>query len=347
MRMILLGAAGLAAGCAQGGYPQVPANASRAEAESGLACEDPVWDLGEVDSTRSPMLSHTFRLSNRSEESIEIKEVASTCGCLVAEGYRRSIAPGGTTDIEAKLRLTPTPGALRKELLVKAGSSSDNVLVLRIQAEVKLNASLLASPRLVNFGSVVRGKKVGRTVVVSRHDQTPVRLQSCAPQSEALLLEGGELPREIGWQVPITLSLDSSRLPVGDFASSVTLRCEHETFQELRIPVQAVVCEAELGQVKTIFVDRLALNATSVQRIWHRAESAAPPKIMRFTYQGDEALRVELVAQDLVGQGAAPSVRITRIGAPKSSGLVRGTLRLVLDPGDTQVEIPITAYCPR
>lgn len=60
----------------------------------GLECENPVWFFGEVDSVKYPRLSHEFFIRNVSDSTVNIGKTVSTCGCVVTEGYEKSLLPG-------------------------------------------------------------------------------------------------------------------------------------------------------------------------------------------------------------------------------------------------------------
>lgn len=68
---------------------------------------DTEHDFGEVRYRDGRVdLTHTFHLTNSSERTVVIADVAPTCGCTVPQISTREIPPGTTTDIEVTLTLT-------------------------------------------------------------------------------------------------------------------------------------------------------------------------------------------------------------------------------------------------
>lgn len=55
------------------------------------------YDFGEVDFGK--VVDYTFRIRNTGEEVLEIKRVATSCGCTTAKASKTEINPGEETDL--------------------------------------------------------------------------------------------------------------------------------------------------------------------------------------------------------------------------------------------------------
>ena len=173
LSLVLLGTTFLLQGVGVLRFPEhEPAKAKQKPVRAGgLRCDEPVWDFGSVDSVKSPRLTHEFVLVNESKETVTIKKIHSTCGCMVAEGYDKELTPGGSTKLRVDVQLPPTPGDFNKNLAVQ---TSESVVPLRVVGEIMANSSLFSTPAIINFGVIKSGELKERTVKVFRRDGSPV-----------------------------------------------------------------------------------------------------------------------------------------------------------------------------
>ena len=152
----------------------------------GLICEEATWDFGVVDAVKTPSVSHEFILTNQSQIVVRIREVRSSCGCMVAEGHEKALSPSDSTRLRARVTLAPVPGPFAKELLVGVEGRSSGWLPLRVVGSIAANASLYSIPSEINFGTVGPGEESERVIQVRRYDGTLVELLEATGNSEAV-----------------------------------------------------------------------------------------------------------------------------------------------------------------
>jgi hypothetical protein len=144
----------------------------------GLRCEEPVWNMGAVDSVENPTLSHEFALTNVSNEPVTIIKIHSTCGCIVADGYDSELPPGGSTKIRVEMQLPTVPQRFHKSLAVAIGEKHTKVLPLDVVGETMPNCSLHSAPSAINFGTINVSETKERVIQVVRYDFSPIDLDS-------------------------------------------------------------------------------------------------------------------------------------------------------------------------
>lgn len=215
----------------------------------GLACEDAVWDIGSVDVTDSPRLSHTFTLHNRSDQRIQIKKVLSSCGCLVADGYERSIPPGKSCELTVTITVPSMVGPFGHQLVVGMEHEDDKWLKLAVAGIGKINASLYSLPNVVNFGTLRRDEVRTRTVRVVRRDESRVRVKGVRCEGQGLTVLGEPPFSETEGRAEVTLRLDASQLPPGELITWATIETDHRRFTDLRVPVCGVIALKDAGSV--------------------------------------------------------------------------------------------------
>lgn len=68
---------------------------------SAQQLEDPyTWDFGRV--REGEILKHDFVLKNESKDTLNIKDINTSCGCTVSEVKQKVLLPGESTLIEVK-----------------------------------------------------------------------------------------------------------------------------------------------------------------------------------------------------------------------------------------------------
>ena len=102
--------------------------------EFSLTTTSPVFDYG--DSKRGDILTHTFRVKNKSNETISISEFRIPCDCTVAEAEKGELKAGEEMEITMTVDTKNLIGFMVKSIYVKI-DASDEELRLYISSEIK------------------------------------------------------------------------------------------------------------------------------------------------------------------------------------------------------------------
>lgn len=86
-----------------------------AEPAPQIACDEPVYNFG---TTNQVSISHEWTIKNEGDLTLEITKIRPACGCTVAKMSNRSIPPGKSEKLSAKLSLRGRKGKLRKTISV-------------------------------------------------------------------------------------------------------------------------------------------------------------------------------------------------------------------------------------
>jgi hypothetical protein len=146
--LILLSAFSLAAYGENAAPAPAPAPASppaATEHAPQIVCEQSVYEFGEADPATP--VEHAFTIANKGDLTLEIKQVRPSCGCTVAEISQRTLKPGETASLTAKLNLQGRSGPQEKHILVESNDPRTPNLMLSIKGSVKQDF-LLAPDRL-------------------------------------------------------------------------------------------------------------------------------------------------------------------------------------------------------
>ncbi len=279
--------------------------------------------------------THSFRLENHTSEAVAIRDVRANCGCIVAEGYAKTIPPRGETDIDVTLSVFGPPGVLRKAIMVSWGDAGK--LPLSIQGRLAASSLMFVSPTVLEFGEILLGESKIRKLTLARYDGTDVRFRSLETENDAIVLAGEPVSstrtnsfgvtREY---VEVPIRFDARSLPSGSVTEWIVVKTASPvpSTAELRVKVHATIVEMEKPWVEQIFVERLGpAESTDVPIV--KAGHVVNTEIASYSYEGDESISVELVPGGSDGESTAIArARVTRTPKKEPPRLARGVLRV-------------------
>ncbi len=76
---------------------------------------------------------HTFRLVNATQETVKIKKIRSTCGCLVGQVSASEILPGKALEIQTQVKANSVSGKFSKILYVETDLAGRRFIRLELK----------------------------------------------------------------------------------------------------------------------------------------------------------------------------------------------------------------------
>jgi len=98
-----------------------------------MEIEPEEYDFGGVKQDQE--LVHEFTIKNTGDEDLEIRRIATTCGCAAAVPADRIVEPGETTKLEVGLETPRDKGVIQKSMSVV---SNDGIRTVRVRAFVEV-----------------------------------------------------------------------------------------------------------------------------------------------------------------------------------------------------------------
>jgi len=143
--------------------PTAPAATAAAQHAPHIVCDAPVYDFGRKDNRQ--LVEHTFVLRNTGDISLEIQGVHPACGCTVARIARKTIPPGESTELSAKLNLRGRKGRVHKTITVNSNDPSMPALILALNgvAVTEINVN----PDRVFLGTIPSELETNLSVEIS------------------------------------------------------------------------------------------------------------------------------------------------------------------------------------
>ena len=75
------------------------------------------WDFGQV--KEGEVLKHDFIFKNTSGDTINIKDINTSCGCTVSKVEKKTLAPGESTVIETGFKTNGYSGAVQQYVYMR------------------------------------------------------------------------------------------------------------------------------------------------------------------------------------------------------------------------------------
>jgi len=224
--------------------PEPDEDKQRPVRAGGLRCDKPVWNFGSVDSVRNPQLTHEFVLVNESKETVLIRRVHSSCGCMVTGDYDRELPPGGSTRLRVDLRLPTVPQRVRHDLAVQ---TDKGILPLEVVGAVEANSGMFSVPAVVNFGIVKQGERRERTVRLFRYDSSPIDFVGIESRSEAVSYVA-ERAENNARSVTLVISVQADGSHAGRFEDVVVVTTTNPVSPVFLLPVRVEIDHTYGGQ---------------------------------------------------------------------------------------------------
>ncbi len=103
---------------------KTPAPAQAQASKAKLEFEETQHDFGTI--TQGDQVTYTFKFKNTGTEPLILSNVMTTCGCTATSWPREPIAPGATSEIQAKFNSAGKMGKQNKVITVVSNDSTGN-----------------------------------------------------------------------------------------------------------------------------------------------------------------------------------------------------------------------------
>ena len=293
--------------------------------------EDLAHDFGSV--PRGPMVTHQYRLTNNTGQTVRITSVRVSCGCTSATALQGTLAPGQSTAVLAQMDTTRFIGPKTVTIYVQFDQPRWEEVRLSITANSRTDIAIV--PESLAFGPVSRGSHVARQTSVTLSGGT--QLVSVAAESNYVQLTAkGTQGNGVDSTYEITATLRPDT-PVGKWFTDVWLNTNNPATPRIRVPLTVDVEPALNLSPATAAFGAVTTGAETERRVILRGPQPFKVKEVKGT---DD--RVSVATGD--GDEARPvHVLTVKVKSPATGDLSR-TLTIVTDlAGDSTAELPVKA----
>lgn len=234
----------------------------------GLGCAAPVqassWadsmfdglsrDFGSV--PRGPVLTHPFRITNKTGGVLQIGQIRVSCGCVTATPTQTQLAPGESAAILVNMDTRRFSGLKTVTLYVPLVQSRYEEVRLWVQANSRDDVML--TPDSLSFGQIKPGAQPAvstNITLLGNSEWQIVEVHSDSNYVSARLVEVKRENSEVVYQLTGRVRGDT---PVGKWYSDLWLKTNNPATPRVRVPVTVEVESAlsvspaalALGEVK-------------------------------------------------------------------------------------------------
>ena len=93
-----------------------------------------LWDFGKAEA--GEILKHEFIFKNESSETLNIREVSTSCGCTVSQVKKKTLLPGESTAIEVSFNTKGYSGPTQQFVYVNTDNLDNPIIKFIIKADV-------------------------------------------------------------------------------------------------------------------------------------------------------------------------------------------------------------------
>jgi len=284
------------------------------------------FDFGTV--ARGSQLRHAFPIVNRSDQTIQIRDWRTKCGCTGAKVGAKVIPPGTQTTVEVTIDTTQFLGHKPSGLTLVF--EQPELVEADLNTTCFIRGDIVMSPGQIDFGIVRRGEtpptaSLTLTYAGGRADWEISKMKT---RTDKIKAELRELNRTVDGQINFNLSATlQPNAPNGYFKDEITLLTNDESSPTIPVSVVASVQSAVALTPSIINFGRVTPGQTVSKTVLVR--SSKPFSITELS-ASESALK-----SDDRAKGAQPVHQVTlTLTAPEETGPFHSTLSVKTDIPD-------------
>jgi len=190
-------------------------------------------DFGSV--PRGPMLSHPFRVTNNTHQTVVIGSIRVSCGCVTATAQQGMLAPGESTILYTTMDTRRFSGVKTVTIFVNISSPRSEEVRLWVQANSRDDVTV--TPESLSFGHIKRASQPTGSVNViflgsGQWSITGVQCDSNYVRASAV--EVSRNLNEVVYKVTARLRSDA---PVGRWFTDIWLSTSNPATPRVRVPL--------------------------------------------------------------------------------------------------------------
>jgi len=300
-----------------------------AAGEPRLVCADPVYDYGTADNSRD--IRHTFVIVNSGDAPLIIANTRATCGCTRTALGTNIVAPGASTELEARLSLRGFNGPKRSSIYIHSNDPLQPVF--QVQFTGVATAEVSANPPIVVVEQAVPMSPADRSVTIVSRAEKPLSILS-------LTTRGGHFSATLSTNKPgaeFTIAIHFAGVADhGDHEGAIVITTDHPAYRAIEVPVRLTLLAPLAVTPPSLALPRARGAAPQHRYVVIRSRDEQNFKLLRFAAD-DPDLPVTI-------QSTRPSWYRLRVGpypadGPSTATVIRITTDLDSMPS---IRVPVT-----
>jgi hypothetical protein len=204
--------------------------------------------------TDGEVIVQVFRFINKGDATLEISNVAPSCGCTSAVPWGNRVAPGQTGHIDIKItteglaaqsRTVAETVSLSKTVTVSTNDPKQPQIVLTINGTVA--PEIAFSDLSIYFGSNPRGREITKDLLVEIAPDRPVNLLGVESTDENVRVRLEPVPDSGGKKFKV-IAVQKSTAGEGIHFGNIVLKTSSKLRPEIKITVRGIVTKGWMPQ---------------------------------------------------------------------------------------------------
>ena len=217
--------------------PQPAAVATATAGVPDIEFEAPDFDF--VEASPNQEIVHRFVFKNVGTAPLIVSQVRASCGCTATTLTRGEVEPGGTGEIEARLRVPVMSGPTTKTITVTSNDPDEPSVTLSMKGKVVREIEVLPTDR-VNFGRVTAEQADERRLQIQPSTDRKLKITDVNIQAPDFDVELVTVKEDMQYELIVRTK---KGLAGGLKRGTVTLTTDAEKMPTLEIPIMAYLAE--------------------------------------------------------------------------------------------------------
>ncbi|MEE9393882.1 MAG: DUF1573 domain-containing protein [Planctomycetota bacterium] len=186
------------------------------------------WDFGER--IQGEFDQKVITISNTGQETLVIKKVEVTCGCISVDMPIKVIAVGESADLTLKLDTRRGEGEIKKFVILHSNDPKGSKLKMPMTGTIQTIWNI--STHIINLGEVKNGAPFKTSFKVTVRKGYKIKLLNILTNSGFLLTEPKRFKNEdgsYGWDVTVTLS---DKIQTGYFEDLIAVQTDDKVIPQ-------------------------------------------------------------------------------------------------------------------
>ncbi|MDI6793331.1 MAG: DUF1573 domain-containing protein [bacterium] len=220
-------------------------SAEEASSESSypdIQFEERTYDFGAAG--QQEKIVHEYRFKNTGKETLVIKSVNSSCGCIAEILSPKTIPAGENGSIKVTFETRRYRGKQAKSIFVETNDPDEPEIELEISGMIKTEVAVV--PEFLYFGDIEKGKTLTKEIKLIQIGNEELNLEKVEVSANYLSAGVSNLEDERHRGFKIKVGLNSDTPPVGKFAEVITLHTNFRERPRIDVPVAGNI----LGRIR-------------------------------------------------------------------------------------------------
>ena len=199
-----------------------------------LKMDKPLHDFGDID--KGQKVNTIFKFVNTGDDTLEILDVGTSCGCTTAKPEKTVYQPGEAGEIPVEFNSQRFNGPITKRITITTNDAESPKTVITIKGFVTVDIN--HKPASIFFSNAKMGESVTQEIAINTTKLSKLEITNIQTRIQPECLTA-KLVQVDDKNAKIVVTADGSKFPTGKsrFSGHLTFETNSETQKTLRLPV--------------------------------------------------------------------------------------------------------------